>query len=116
MQGEVWLSEDEFRKLGDAIAKTAAMIDAATHRFLTDLRRFEEGGGWHLAGALSCAHWLSWRIGMRVANGENEEALLGMARETTAGQMEKICRMTRQVQASDRGEGADARATRIGAG
>ena len=29
----------------------------------TDLREFDEGGGWHLQGAASCAHWLAWRVG-----------------------------------------------------
>ena len=51
-------------ELGEAIAETAAMIDAATHRFLTRLREFDRIGGWHIAGARSCAHWLSWRVGM----------------------------------------------------
>ena len=55
---------DEISALGDAIAETAAMIDVATHRFLTQLREFDRVEGWHRAGALSCAHWLSWRVGM----------------------------------------------------
>jgi hypothetical protein len=33
------------------------------HRLLTDLRAFDERGGWHVQGAMSCAHWLSWRVG-----------------------------------------------------
>jgi hypothetical protein len=104
------------------------------------MREFDRVGGWHVAGAQSCAHWLSWRVGMdlgaarekvrvaraleglpkidealagaeisyskvramtRVATAENEETLLGMARETTGSQLEKICRLTRQVQALD---------------
>src|SRR5687767_11534448 len=54
----------EMEALGESIAETAAMIDAATHRFLTQLRRFDQVGGWHVAGAQSCAHWLSWRVGL----------------------------------------------------
>ena len=50
--------------LGDAIAETAAHVDAATHRLLAQIREFDEAGGWHAQGALSCAHWLSWRIGL----------------------------------------------------
>jgi hypothetical protein len=50
--------------LGEEIARVAAHLDAATHRLLTCLRRFDEGGGWHRQGASSCAHWLSWRIGL----------------------------------------------------
>jgi hypothetical protein len=41
----------------------AAHFDAAMHRLLTDLREFDERGGWHVQGAMSCAHWLSWRVG-----------------------------------------------------
>jgi hypothetical protein len=55
---------EEIAAMGDAIAETAAIIDVATHRFLTQLRDFDRLGGWHRAGALSCAHWLSWRVGM----------------------------------------------------
>ena len=123
-------------ELGEEIAETAAMIDAATHRLLTMLREFDRVGGWFTAGALSCAHWLSWRVGMdlgaarekvrvaraleglpridealkggeisyskvramtRVANGENEEMLLTMARRMTGAQLEKTCRLVRQV-------------------
>src|SRR5688500_9458289 len=51
-------------ELGESIAETAAMIDAATHRFLTQLREFDHMGGWDHAGAQSCAHWLSWRVGI----------------------------------------------------
>jgi hypothetical protein len=134
MRGEKWF------ELGEEIAETAAMIDAATHRFLTQLREFDRIGGWETTGTQSCAHWLSWRVGMdlgaarekvrvaraleglpmidgalrggeisyskvramtRVANAGNEEMLLTMARQTTGSQLEKICRLTRQVQAGE---------------
>ena len=55
---------EEIAAMGEAIAETAAIIDVATHRFLTQLREFDRVDGWHRAGALSCAHWLSWRVGM----------------------------------------------------
>ena len=51
-------------RLGDEIAELAAHLDAATHRLLTLIRRFDEARGWADQGALSCAHWLSWRIGL----------------------------------------------------
>ena len=54
----------ETDRLGDEIAELAAHLDAATHRLLTLIRRFDEAGGWADQGALSCAHWLSWRIGL----------------------------------------------------
>lgn len=50
--------------LGDEIARMAAHLDAATHRLLCCIRRFDESGEWERQGALSCAHWLSWRIGL----------------------------------------------------
>jgi hypothetical protein len=56
------MSED-LESLGERIAVQAAHVDAALHQVLTDLRRFDGGGGWHTQGARSCAHWLSWRVG-----------------------------------------------------
>jgi hypothetical protein len=50
--------------LGEEIARMAAHLDAATHRLLTCIRQFDESGEWNRQGALSCAHWLSWRIGL----------------------------------------------------
>jgi Domain of unknown function (DUF222) len=53
----------ELEQLGERIAEQAAHLDAATHRLLSDLREFDERGGWHAQGASSCAHWLAWRVG-----------------------------------------------------
>jgi hypothetical protein len=53
----------ELEELGERIAEHAAHLDAATHRLLADLRDFDRRGGWHAQGALSCAHWLAWRVG-----------------------------------------------------
>jgi len=50
--------------LGQEIADLAAHLDAATHRLLECIRLFDEAGEWYAQGALSCAHWLSWRIGL----------------------------------------------------
>jgi len=50
--------------LGDRIAQTAALVDATTHTLLSHIREFDERDGWHRQGALSCAHWLNWRIGL----------------------------------------------------
>jgi len=58
------------------------------YRFLTDLREFDERGGWHTQGASSCAHWLAWRAGcdlvtgrerVRVARKLGEFAVIGDA-------------------------------------
>ena len=49
--------------LGDQIAELAAHIDAAMHGLLTAIREFDQALGWAKHGAVSCAHWLAWRIG-----------------------------------------------------
>jgi hypothetical protein len=54
---------DDLECLGEQIAELAAHLDAATHRLLTAIREFDERGGWHTQGAISCAHWLAWRVG-----------------------------------------------------
>lgn len=51
-------------ELGLEIAELAARVDVATHRMLTCIRQFDEENGWYAQGAVSCAHWLSWRIGL----------------------------------------------------
>ncbi|MBP9086461.1 MAG: DUF222 domain-containing protein [Kofleriaceae bacterium] len=49
--------------MGEQIAEMSAHIDAAMHRLLTAIREFDSASGWHVQGALSCAHWLAWRVG-----------------------------------------------------
>jgi hypothetical protein len=137
LSAELRLADDEVMALGEAIAETAAILDAVTHRFLAQLRAFDRAGGWERTGALSCAHWLSWRVGMdlgaarervrvarkladlpvidgalaegsvsyskvramtRVATAVNEGDFLTMARTTTGAQLERICRLARQVE------------------
>jgi predicted urease superfamily metal-dependent hydrolase len=51
-------------ELGQEIAELAVHLDAATHRLLECVRQFDAEGGWAVQGAVSCAHWLSWRIGL----------------------------------------------------
>ena len=140
MHDEVRLSDGEALALGEAIAEAAAMLDAAMHRFLTQLREFDRLRAWEWSGALTCAHWLSWRVGLdlgaarervrvarklvelplidralaegsisyskvramtRVATAMNEADLLTMARTMTGAQLERICRLTRQVTSLD---------------
>jgi hypothetical protein len=55
--------DGELERLGERIAEQAAHIDAAMHRVPADLREFDASGGWHVQGAMSCAHWLAWRVG-----------------------------------------------------
>jgi hypothetical protein len=50
-------------QLGDEIAVLSAHLDAATARLLDLIREFDARGGWG-NGFKSCAHWLSWRVGL----------------------------------------------------
>src|SRR6202035_5591682 len=53
----------ELEELGERIAELAAQISAATYELLAMLRDFDERGGW-AGGFHSCAHWLTWRVGL----------------------------------------------------
>ena len=50
-------------RLGDEIAELSAHLEAASARLLALIREFDARGGWN-NGFRSCAHWLSWRIGL----------------------------------------------------
>jgi len=41
----------------------------ADYRLLVLIREFDEKGGWCQQGCKSCAHWLSWRIGLNAGGG-----------------------------------------------
>jgi len=56
-------SAAELERLGDEIAELSAHLDAATAHLLDLIREFDERGGWN-TGFLSCAAWLSWRVGL----------------------------------------------------
>jgi hypothetical protein len=58
------MSEEEIARLGDAIAELSARIQAATYELLVLIRQFDERACWNDGGCRSCAHWLSWRIGL----------------------------------------------------
>jgi hypothetical protein len=58
---------DNVEELGQEIATLSAHLDAATHRLLECIRHFDEACGWHEQGAISCAHWLAWRLGWDLA-------------------------------------------------
>jgi hypothetical protein len=55
---------NEHEQLGDDIATMAAKVNVVNHQLLTRIRRFDEIDGWFAQGAMSCAHWLTWRIGL----------------------------------------------------
>src|SRR5258705_1834735 len=52
-------------QLGDDIAELSAHLDAATARLLDLIREFDIRKGWN-TGFLSCAAWLSWRVGLEI--------------------------------------------------
>jgi hypothetical protein len=53
----------ETDRLGNEIAELSAHLDAATAHLLELIREFDARDGWN-HGFRSCAHWLSWRVGM----------------------------------------------------
>ncbi len=55
----------ELDRLGAEIAELSAHLDAATARLLDLIRQFDARGGWN-NGFSSCAHWLSWRVGIEL--------------------------------------------------
>ena len=55
----------ELERLGDEIAELSAQLDAATARLLELIREFDARLGWN-HGFRSCAHWLSWRVGLKL--------------------------------------------------
>ncbi len=57
------LAHHTLEELEDEIALLSAHIDAATYQLLRIIREFDERKGWE-GGFFSCAHWLSWRIGI----------------------------------------------------
>ena len=55
----------DLEQLGDQIAELSAHLDAATARLLGLIREFDARGGWgNGSGFSSCAHWLSYRVGL----------------------------------------------------
>jgi Domain of unknown function (DUF222) len=53
----------ELERLGDEIAELSVHLEAATARLLELIGEFDARGGWG-NGFRSCAHWLSWRVGL----------------------------------------------------
>lgn len=53
----------ELGRLGDEIAELSAHLTAATARLLDLIREFDARGGWS-HGFVSCAAWLTWRVGL----------------------------------------------------
>jgi hypothetical protein len=58
-------STAELDRLGDEIAELSAHLEAATARLLELIREFDARACWN-HGFRSCAHWLSWRVGLDI--------------------------------------------------
>src|SRR4051794_21610639 len=58
------LSSLSVEELGEGICLRAGRIAAAQAELLLWIAEFDRRDGWAEAGMLSCAHWLSWRIGL----------------------------------------------------
>ena len=94
----------ELEGLGESIAEMCAHLDAAMHRMLVALREFDERNGWAVQGALSCAHWLAWRVGwdqrtarerVRVARSLGELPVVAEALKTGALSCSKVREISR---------------------
>jgi len=106
-------------RLGHEIAELSAHLDAATAHLLDLIREFDARGGWN-TGFLTCAAWLTWRVGLdpgaarervRVARalgtlprlaqalsrGELSYAKVRAGRAGTAAHVERIVRGWRRV-------------------
>ena len=90
-------------RMGEEIAALAARIDAATYELLVLIRRFDEEEGWN-CGFLTCAHWLTWRIGLapsaarervRVARALGELPLMSEAMRRGEPSYSKVRALTR---------------------
>jgi len=104
------LSRKQVDQLADEIATAAAHIDAATHRLLTSIRKFDECSGWSRQGARTCAYWLSYRIGLgvnaarekvRVARRLGELPLIDAALKAGKLSFSKVRAMTRVATADN---------------
>jgi hypothetical protein len=69
MRGLSELSVDE---LADGICLRAGRIAAAQVELLLWIAEFDRREGWGRAGMLSCAHWLSWRIGLSLGTARDQ--------------------------------------------
>jgi hypothetical protein len=77
-------------QLGDEIAELSAHLDAATARLLDLIREFDIRKGWN-TGFMSCAAWLSWRVGLEMG-AARERVRVARALETLPRLAEALAR------------------------
>ena len=80
------MDHSEVDRLGDEIAELSAHLEAATARLLDLIRAFDAREGWN-TGFRSCAHWLSWRVGLD----------LGAAREPSGRRNASVSSVVRSM-------------------
>jgi len=116
---------ERLNELSKELGELAANIEAATYRLLLLIRELDKMGGWEDGATPSCAHWLSWRIGLdlgsarekvlsealrkgeisysktramtRVATPENESKLLNIATCGPTSHIERVVRAWRNL-------------------
>lgn len=94
MDDSTKLSPEEKAHIRDEIARISSQIDAATHRLLTLIRKWDASEEWAREGALTCANWLTWRIGIGVVTARDyvrvARALAGLPKIDEALRLGKI--------------------------
>jgi hypothetical protein len=114
---------------GSASPQSLLVEDAShyqiTHGILQNPQR-DEACGWYQQGAMSCAHWLAWRVGWDPATArekvhvaralgklpENEAELVAMSTYATGAQLERLCRSYRRALAEDESPAPEERTVR----
>jgi hypothetical protein len=74
-------------ELADGITKLSGQIAAGQARLIAFIAEFDRRDGWAGHGLLSCAHWLSWKVGLGL-NAAREHVRVARALDTlpiTAG-------------------------------
>lgn len=68
-------------QLSDRLMTWAGRIAAGEARLLLYLGEFDERKGWSGTGVLSCAHWLSWRLGLSLKAASEKVRVAGALRK-----------------------------------
>ncbi len=104
------LSSLTINELAEGICVRAGRIAAAQAELLAWIAEFDRREGWGGPGMLSCAHWLSWRIGLSLGTAREQvrvarrlEELPDVATAFAAGQVSysKVRALTRVADPDD---------------
>lgn len=75
------LSELSTGELEDGICLRAGRIAAAEAELLGWIAEFDRREGWAGTGLLSCAHWLSWKVGLSLGTAREQVRVAGRLAE-----------------------------------